>query len=287
VYATTGLIPPGQDNDRWALSAGFEGATVLKENLSEPLNGEVPPTSNEEDYAAVSMGAGYSLEYWNFDVRLEARNSDSSDKWGVISGLFGEPADGIGISTDFKHFRTEDDTGLDTQETDLRLGFVYRPFDRDWTFLDRLDYYIDEEKGGSMDLTAWKLVNNFNANHKASDDLQVSFQYGSKYVKDTIDGQVYSGFTQLLGAEGRYDLTSCWDIGAWTSFLSALDAGTSDYGIGASLGYGLMENMWLSFGYNLHGFTDTDFSQGEFTAQGPFVKFRIKFDQEDLKSLLK
>jgi len=53
------------------------------------------------------------------------------------------------------------------------------------------------------------------------------------------------------------------------------------------VGYGLMENMWLSFGYNIHGFEDSDFSQGDFTARGPFVKFRMKFDQEDLKSLLK
>jgi uncharacterized repeat protein (TIGR01451 family) len=287
VYATTGLNQSWQVSERWALSAGFEGATVLKENLSEPLNNDTPPASTEEDYAAVSVGAGYTLDNWDFDVRLEARESDSSDKWGVISGLFGEPADGIGISTDLKHFRTEADTGVDTKETDLRLGFVYRPFERQWTFLDRLDYSVEEETGGTTDLTAWKLVNNFNANLKASDDLQVSFQYGAKYVKDTVAGQVYSGFTQLLGAEGRYDLTSRWDIGAWTSFLTALDAGTSDYGVGASLGYGLMENMWLSFGYNIHGFEDSDFSQGDFTAQGPFVKFRLKFDQESLRSLLK
>ena len=65
------------------------------------------------------------------------------------------------------------------------------------------------------------------------------------------------------------------------------DAGTTDFGLGASLGYGLMENVWLSFGYNFHGFDDSDFSQGDFTAQGPFVKFRVKFDQEDFRSLLK
>jgi outer membrane protein OmpA-like peptidoglycan-associated protein len=287
VYATTGLNQTWQVSERWKLSGGLEGAKVLKESLSKPLNADVPSASAGEDYAAVSVGAGYELDKWDFNVRLEARDSDSSDKWGVISGLFGEPADGIGISTDFKHFQTESESGLDKKETDLRLGLVYRPFGRDWTFLDRLDYSVDEENGSTIDLTSWKLVNNFNANLRASDDLQVSFQYGAKYVKDTVAGQAYSGLTQLFGTEGRYDLTSRWDIGAWASFLMALDAGTTDYGFGASVGYGLMENMWLSFGYNLHGFEDSDFSQGDFTAQGPFVKFRMKFDQEDLRSLLK
>jgi len=286
VYATTGLNQAWRISERWSLSAGFEGAKVLEENTSEPLNGDVPPASPGEDYSAVSLGAGYTLEKWDLDVRLEVRNSDTSDKWGVISGLFGEPADGIGISTDLKIFQTAADSGLDTKEADLRLGFVYRPFERKWTFLDRLVYSIDEERGGTIDLTAWKLVNNFNANLKASDDLQVSFQYGAKYVKDTIAGQVYSGLTQLVGADGRYDLNPRWDIGAWTSLLMALDVGTTDYGLGASLGYGLLENMWLSFGYNIHGFEDSDFSQGEFTAQGPYLKFRIKFDQEDLRNLL-
>ena len=287
VYATTGLDQTWHVSEQWTLSAGFEGAKVLTENLSEPLNENAAPASPQEDYAAISVGAGYELDNWDFNIRLETRDGEDSDKWGLISGLFGEPVDGIGISTDLMHFRTEADSGLETKETDLRLGFGYRPFERNWTFLDRLEYIVDEETSSTMDLTAWKLVNNFNANLMASDDLQFSFQYGAKYVKDTINGQVYSGLTQLLGAEGRYDLAPRWDIGAWTSFLAALDAGTTDYGLGASLGYGLMENMWLSFGYNVHGFEDSDFSQGEFTAQGPFVKFRLKFDQEDLRSLMK
>jgi hypothetical protein len=287
VYATTGLNQTWQVSDHWKLSAGFEAANVLKESSSEPLNPDAPPASSGEDYAAASLGAGYTIDDWDFDIRLEARDARTSDKWGLVGGLFGEPADGIGVSSQLRHFVTSVEEGPDTRESDVRLGFVYRPYERKWTFLDRLEYNIDEETGGATDLTAWKIVNNFNANLKPSDDLQVSFQHGAKYVKDTITGQVYSGFTQLLGADGRYDLTTRWDIGAWTSILTAADAGTTDYGLGASLGYGLMENVWLSFGYNLLGYDDADFSQGDFTAQGPYIKFRIKFDQENLKSILK
>jgi hypothetical protein len=92
--------------------------------------------------------------------------------------------------------------------------------------------------------------------------------------------------TQLLGVEGRYDLARRWDVGAWSSILAALDAGTTDYGFGASVGYSFIENLWLSFGYNVHGYEDSDFSQGDFTAEGPFIKFRLKFDQESLRSML-
>jgi outer membrane protein OmpA-like peptidoglycan-associated protein len=287
VYATTGLAQTWQVSEKWKVSAGMESAKVLKESSSEPLNGEAASVSPGEDYTAGSVGAGYAYENWDLDFRLEVREAETSDKWGVVTGLFGEPADGIGISTDLKHFETRSDSGVDTVETDIRLGFVYRPFERKWTLLDRLDLSVDDETGPAADLTGWKLVNSFNANLEASDALQVSFRLATKYVKDTVDGQEYSGTTHLLGAEGRYDITPVWDVGAWAGYLTAIDAGTTDYGLGASLGYGIVENVWISFGYNLQGFTDSDFSQGDFTAQGPFVKFRFKFDQEDLRSLLR
>ncbi len=287
VYATTGLRQTWQVSDRWSVSAGVEAASVLGESTSEPLLEDAPPASTAEDYAAVSLGAGYTVALWDFDLRLEARSADTSDKWGLISGLSGEPGEGIGVATSLKYFRTEASGGVEEKETEASLGLVYRPLESTWFFLDRLRYALDEERGAALDITMLKLVNNFNANYRPDDQIQASFQLGTKYVKDTMGGRVYSGWTHLFGSEVRYDLNPRWDVGGAASVLTALDAGTTHYRLGASLGYGLARNMWLSFGYNLTGFEDTDFSQGDFTAQGPYVKFRLKFDQEDLKSILK
>jgi len=105
-------------------------------------------------------------------------------------------------------------------------------------------------------------------------------------TNDFSDLITQNGLTQLLGAEGRYDLISRWEIVAQASLLTALHAGTTDYGVGSSLSCRLMENTLLSFGYNLHGLENYDFYQGDFTAQGLFVKFRLKCDQQTLKDLL-
>jgi hypothetical protein len=43
-----------------------------------------------------------------------------------------------------------------------------------------------------------------------------------------------------------------------------------------------MQNAWVSLGYNIVGFTDKDFSVSDYTAQGPFVHFRFKFDQNSV-----
>jgi hypothetical protein len=48
-----------------------------------------------------------------------------------------------------------------------------------------------------------------------------------------------------------------------------------------------MDNTWISLGYNLVGFEDDDFSSANFTAQGFFLHFRIKFDQQSVKEAAK
>jgi len=48
-----------------------------------------------------------------------------------------------------------------------------------------------------------------------------------------------------------------------------------------------LTNTWISLGYNVIGFWDRDFSAGNFTARGPFVRFRFKFDQESAGEVLR
>lgn len=111
--------------------------------------------------------------------------------------------------------------------------------------------------------------------------------HGAKYVQETIDGSDYSGFTDLVGVEGRYDITKDWDIGLQSSILHSWILGQLDYRKGISIGYNVVQNAWISLGYNLIGFEDKDFSRADFTARGPFVRFRLKFDQNSVRDAAK
>ena len=56
------------------------------------------------------------------------------------------------------------------------------------------------------------------------------------------------------------------------------------------MGFQLAKNIWLSLGYNFDGFDDRDFSDASYTAQGPYLQFRMKFDQnsgEEIKHWFK
>jgi len=111
--------------------------------------------------------------------------------------------------------------------------------------------------------------------------------YGAKYVQEKINETDYSGYTDLIGAEGRYDINKDWDVGLQGSILHSWDSGQLDYSGGVSVGYNIMQNIWISLGYNFTGFNDKDFSQADFTAQGPFVRFRVKFDQNSVQDAAK
>ena len=52
-----------------------------------------------------------------------------------------------------------------------------------------------------------------------------------------------------------------------------------------SIGYTPQLNTWVSVGYNFAGFTDSDFDDAGYSAQGIYLKLRIKADQDNMRAL--
>ena len=83
--------------------------------------------------------------------------------------------------------------------------------------------------------------------------------------------------------EIRHDLGDRWDIGAQSSFYDSKAPGVGNKSYGFSFGYSIARNVWLSVGFNFTGFRDSDFSAGNYTAKGVYLKYRLKFDQNSLR----
>jgi len=231
------------------------------------------------------VGTNYREQRWNWDGRVEVRSSRSEDKWGMTTSYVGEAREGLGLSARLQFYNSSA-LGVTKSAGDLRFGLAYRPRLTRWILLDRLDVLYDRQRGSLFSMDNRRIVNNFNANFKPNSRTQISLQYGAKYVLETIDGRDYSGYTDLMGIEGRYDLTKDWDVGLRGSLLHSWNTSQFTYGTGASIGYNVMQNAWVSIGYNFAGFTDKDFSAADYTAQGPFVRFRFKFDQNSVQDAL-
>jgi uncharacterized repeat protein (TIGR01451 family) len=286
-FATVGLAQKYQLTPAWTVDGALERSQTISQKAGYTLNANVPPASGGEDFTAISAGANYQEKKLTWSNRVEYRTSTLEKKWGLVTGVMNEQGLYWGWTGRLQvlHSRTSD--GSERTDADVRMGLAYRPPVTRWILLDRLDLISNDQQGSGSTTRGKRIINNLNANFKPDQRSQLSLQYGAKYVLETIDDADYSGYTDLIGAEGRYDLTKEWDIGLRGSILHTWELHQMSYSLGASVGYNLMENGWLSLGYNLLGFKDRDFSAANFTSQGPYVQFRVKFDQNSVKDGLK
>jgi uncharacterized repeat protein (TIGR01451 family) len=287
LFANLGLNQTWRINERWSIDGGLDRTQTMDRSNAAPFNANVPTAAGaEEDFTSISLGAAYRAEKWSWTGRAETRMADSEDKWGLITGIAGEVRPGLALSAGMSLFNTEAMAGTETLDGDVRLSLAFRPKNTRWIVLDRLDYKFEHRRDADGQYQARRIVNNLHANYQPHHKLQVALQYGAKYVFDTFDNRSYKGYTDLTGMDLRYDLSNRWDAGLHASVLHSWDAGQMDYRTGCSVGYAVMKNMWVSLGYNFTGFKDEDFSAADYTAAGPFLKMRIKFDQQSVKDMV-
>ena len=287
IYSLFGFRQTLQLTENWSVDAGLDRSQVLKDDNSYDFNDNVPPAhGSDEDFTSVSMGANYQEEYWSWDNRAEFHHSDSEDKYNLFSGLVGELSPGVSASARFSCYYTDRDYDGTNLDEELTLGLAYRPTYSRWIFLNRLDAEYERDETDHYDDKSWRLINNLHANYKVNRKWQIAPYYGLKYVRENFSGSHYSGFTDLLALETRYNLSKKWDVGLHGSMLHSWNSDQLDYSAGASIGRLVMTNVWVSAGYNIDGFRDDDFSSANYTAQGVFIRFRMKFDQQSVKDAL-
>ncbi len=299
-YANAGLAQKWQVNDHWQADLGLDRSQTIvgTQNTANgsitngtvnPINTNVPLASGNAsgnssgDFTAVSAGVGYVQDGFSSSARIELRSAETDDKINLVLGAQRALNKGETVAAAFMLTDSKNNTGASNNKFDLRVSYAYRPLLARWTVLDRLDFIGENQDDLTTNSRTKKLVNNFNANYIPNSRTQLSLQYGNKYVLDTIDSQEYKGYTDIASAELRYDVSSRWDVGVHGAVLNSWNSGVHVFSAGASVGYRVMDNTWLSIGYNVKGLNDNDFDGAEYRAKGVYATIRIKFDQDTLK----
>jgi hypothetical protein len=274
-------------SEKWYLDFGLDQSRSIGDQPSR-VNPDAPPASGNitgEDFIASYVGALYRNEFWTFTSRAEYRDSDSETRMNLLSGFYREQIQGHGFSANLQWLQSDFSGGGTSALADLQLGWSWRPADSEWIVYDRFDVIYESSDNPLGQLTSWKLVNNLNANWMINLATQLELQYGGKFVRSNIDAQSYTGYTDVIGAGLRRDLNERWDVGIHGDMLHSWKSDVATFSWGPDVGMTLFENVWISMGYNFAGFRDDDFSGSNYTAQGPFLTFRIKADQKTLKEL--
>jgi hypothetical protein len=284
LYSNLGLVQKWQINEFWNADFGIDRAKTMNNTDAAPLKTNSSLTSDLAigDYTAVSLGANYNDTVWGGNSDLEWRTSETDKKINFRIGLRRALDAGRVLASSFI-FTSRRSAVSRSRKFNARLSYAHRPWESKWIWFDRLDYIDERISVFSGDIQTRKLVNNLNLNWIPKRGTQVSLQYGSKYVLDTIDGMSYKGYIDLAGLELRHDLNRDWDIGVHASMLHSWSGGEKSYGLGGSLGYKLMDNTWVAAGYNVLGFDDADFSGAAYRSQGPYISLRVKFDQDTVE----
>ena len=168
---------------------------------------------------------------------------------------------------------------------DARVSYAYRPRDSRFIVLERLDLMQDERAEAATSFETTRFVNNVNLHWQFDNRFEFGTQLGARYTKSTIDGVPYSGWSTLLGLDLRRDLTPKLDFGVHGTWLDSEAGGTTERSAGFDVGITAAHNVWVSVGYNFEGFRDEHFDANRYTADGPYVRFRFKVDQDTFKDL--
>jgi uncharacterized repeat protein (TIGR01451 family) len=292
IYSNMGMVQSWQINKHWQTKFSIDRTQTLK-NTAATLNPSTPPPfgsggitqlpSASADYTATSVSAAYHDTLWSGNGRIEIRNASLDNQRNLDLGAQRNLDQGRSVAAGYS-FREADSqtTGVanSTINRDLRVSYAYRPNDSRWIWFDRANYITQSSQTIGSSLNGAKLVNNLNTNYLPTRRTQIALQYGAKYVLETIDGTDYKGYTDLASVEVRHDVSENWDIGTFGSVMRSVNAGVRTFAAGASFGYKVVDNMWVSVGYNVLGMNDRDFADASYRAKGPFITLRMKVDQD-------
>lgn len=279
LFAVHGLNQEVNLDEHWQVSFGFDQA----ENLENSINDQENVAATSEDFYAVSTGWGYRSPTWQWTNRVEYRESDVSSKWNGNTGLYRPIGLGLAMGINGTH-RLDNGETTDTKFTEVEFNIGLRPLEMGLAWLNQTRLITEEQTSENESIISNRLVNNTHLNMRWT-DTQLSVQYGLKWVDETINTIDYSGVIDLIGTQLRHYITEHWDWGIQGQRLYDYELDDSRHSYGISIGLTPAANTWVSLGYNVSGFNDSDFDEAGYSGQGIYLKIRVKADQDNLKSL--
>jgi hypothetical protein len=230
--------------------------------------------------------------------RAEYRAGDLGDRYGLTIAALRQIGDGKAVGGAFNWLVAEGPGGAETRVANAQLSLAWRPAGSAWSLLDRLELREDRVTGAvagspgpigipftiSGDARSRRIVNSLSVNF-SPERAEASIFWGSRYVADRFGADDVAGWSNLVGADLRFDLGKKMDVGAAFTVRHGAGGGTIHYSGGPSIGITPFENGWLQVGWNVVGFHDRDFREARYTDSGPYLTMRFKFDQISLQGL--
>lgn len=259
---------------------GLRNGWRIAEGLRLVTNAERVMTSSGGS-TAVGLGVEYTAsELWKGSGRVERREDTSNVNYLLTLGAARKlDRNWTLIARDYLNIVQPKTTGSTHRQNDFKLGFAYRPVDNNK--FDALGLY--ERKSDHDDTAGVRNttdVISLRANYHPTRVWWLSGRYAFKRVDELLLGTVQdSYYAQLFGGRVTYDISNRWSVGALVTVLQG-KGGARQYAYGLEAGYVLVDNVWVTLGYNWRGFRDDALTGSDYTNRGWVLGVRYKFDED-------
>lgn len=269
-HAAFGLRHLWTPREGLRLSGGFERQQAIGER--------------DETATAISGGVEFSQNpLWRSAARLELRQDSEFDAvLSTVGYTHKINRDWSFIARNYLNWAERREGSPDRLMQDrLQFGFAFRQTDTNvWSALGRYERLWEEDSTGLLDYDRTVDIVSAHASIHPNRTLWLSGRLAAKWVDEEVDGTQDDFSAYLAGFRVTHDLSKRWDVGFQGQALFQPDGDAMQYSVGPEVGYLLMENLWISLGYNFSGFEDRDLAATEYTNEGGYLRFRFKFDED-------
>ena len=318
-FAAYGLAQSFKLDDKWSLDFTLDGNQTLGGfSRTDVINPLQPVASGgflgsdgtlTEDFVAVTGGASYHGERWSWTGRAEWRHGDTTERYGLTTALLRQIGEGRAVGGALSWFRAKQEGGATTTTAQAEISWAHRPADSQWSFLNKTEYRHDAVKnavaglpgpvGGAPllvngDVKSSRIINSLSVNYTPIDSDEdrddgefiergeYAFFWGTRYNTDRFGPDDVKGWSNVVGADLRFDLSDVADVG----LSGTARIGTSGKNIAIRAGQrspSPRSKMRTSRLALISSVSRTAILRKvAIMRSGPFLTFKLKFDQQSL-----
>ncbi len=314
-FAAYGLAQSFRVSEDWSVDLTLDGnKTIGGINRADVVNPDQPVASGgflgasgalTEDFTAVTAGATYRGAVWSWTGRAEVRDGETTKRFGLTTAVLRQIGEGRAVGGAFSWFRAKQDIGSITTAAKAEISWAHRPGNSEWSILNKTEFRYDAVRGAvagatgpignallniNGDASSRRVINSLSVNFTPIDARSDGFVergeyalfWGTRYATDRFGSDDVKGWSNVIGGDFKFDISKVADVGISGTVRIGSKKSNVAYAIGPQLTVTPFSNANITFGYNIVGFEDRDFEEARYSRSGPFVTFKLKFDQTSL-----
>lgn len=284
--------------------SGFDPARLVNPDHPASSGGTLGESGSiAEDFTAYTLGGTWRAGRWSATLRGEWRDGELSDRKGIRLNAVRQIDEGSMLGANATWTRATTPAGASSTLFDGALALAHRPSGSDLALLGKVQLRSDSVRGvvaGETDpvgLGSLTISGNGRSTRlvaSVSGDWSPKRSQGGSFIQrgglgffaairhnfDRVDDLALAGTTLVGGGDFRIGLNDRLEVGAAGSLRTSLGDGTVRFAFGPQLGFTPAKDLLVTFGYNVAGFRDPDFSALRSTDKGLFASVRMTFDAD-------